>query len=342
MNRKKKTGVFASAVKQAAVTPKPSANTAAPPTRNLLQDRLDSIAKHAASPKVVANQYLTDPENCVLWSGHNRLWDHLNEDNCADLIASFKAVGRQQVAAIARRRLGETPEFEVIAGARRLWVVSYLRERGHPDLKFLVQVKDDLTDDVAAFKAMEAENRGRSNLSAYEQGLSYQRMLAELFEGNQTRLAEAVGRDKATISRYLQVAELPREVVTAFTPINSLTFKGGGKLYALWRGANEAKRKRIIAEAEAITSEQRDARAAGKPSIPAALVMKRLVESGDRRNARTGIPVEVFGPAQKPHLEVKSLNQRAVLISIPMSSDATDEQLLEHFRNVLSKYRKPG
>ena len=98
-----------------------------------------------------------DPKVCRLWAHHNREYSLLSEDRCDDLIAGFRAQGRQQRAAIVRSLSGDDRvgsdgiqyDFEIISGARRHWTVSWLRSRdetnkeGDPFL-FLVQVRDDL------------------------------------------------------------------------------------------------------------------------------------------------------------------------------------------------------
>jgi hypothetical protein len=51
---------------------------------------------------------LVDPAQCRMWEGHNRDYQALDETARADLIASFKAQWRREVAAGALVLIGRT------------------------------------------------------------------------------------------------------------------------------------------------------------------------------------------------------------------------------------------
>lgn len=306
---------------------------------NLLSSRMDNLADAQSRRQVPSNQFAVDPEDCVIWGKHNRLYDRLDERNCAELIAAFKAYGGQHTPAVVRRTQSKTgPRYEVVAGARRHWVVNYLRSSGFPEMKYLVEVKDDIEDDVAAFKEMDTENRGRSDLSPYEQGASYKRMLAELFNGVQSELARVVGLDKGTISRYLRVAEVPTQILNAYAELKDLSMNHGPKLVVLLEQSDK-NRARMMEEAAQLAEEQREAKHNGKSLIAGATVFKRLVESVDRRTKTKG-PVESFGPKANPHLEIRSKNRDGMNIFVPHRRGATEDQLLEHFKKALQSHHQ--
>lgn len=332
---KKRSGLF-SAAAHTAQTTKPAEAVSA---NNLVDHRFDYLGNLDSRRTVNASQFEVDPEDCVIWEKHNRIYDRLDETNCADLIAAFKAVGRQQMPALVRALPGKKRQtLEVIAGVRRLWVVRYLRINGYPEMKYLVEVRDELNDDLSAFKVMEAENRGRNDLSPYEQGLSYKRMLDELFSGNQTALANAVGRDKSTISRYLQISELPREVVDSFTELRDLSVKHGPKLWQAFN-ASEANRARMLEEAADIRDLQHRAREEGKPGLGGAVVLKRLMDSVKRRGGHRG-PLQTFGPTDKPHLEVTSKSREGFTVFIPHARGASTPDLLGYFEAAIGQFHR--
>ena len=69
------------------------------------------------------------------------------------------------------------------------------------------------------------ENRGRSNLSAWEQGVSYLRALKEGLFPSARRLAEQIGLDHSNVAKALRVAELPQEIIGAFRSPIEIQFR---------------------------------------------------------------------------------------------------------------------
>ena len=336
MTRKKRAGLFSSAAHEAQTAEPSEARSSS----NLFENRMGALADVQSRRSVASTQFEVEPDDCVIWEKHNRIYERLDEANCTDLIAAFKAVGRQQHPALVRRVRGRKRQtFEVIAGVRRLWVVRHLRNNGYPDLKYLVEVRDELSDDVAAFKAMETENRGRNDLSPYEQGLSYKRMLAEAFDGNQTALASAVGRDKSTVSRYLQLAEVPGYIVEAYRELADLSLVHGAKLLQVFK-ASDRNRDRMLEEAAAIQQIQKEAREQGKPGLGGGAVFKRLIESVERRGGRRG-PLQRFGPQDKPHLEVTNKSREGFTVFVPHARGATSEDLLGYFEEAIKAFHSP-
>jgi ParB family chromosome partitioning protein len=122
------------------------------------------------------------------------------------------ADARGNVQPIKVRPLQEAgPEgvrYEIVFGHRRHRACM---ELGLP----VLAVVQDLGD-RDLFTEMDRENRGRKNLSAYEQGVMYRRALEEGLFPSLRMLAAAVGADAGNVSRAIRVAELPQEVLAAF------------------------------------------------------------------------------------------------------------------------------
>jgi ParB family chromosome partitioning protein len=105
-------------------------------------------------------QLLLDPARVRIWPGNARTYAHLSEENCRELIDSIVAEGGQKVPAVVRRVDGDPDhDFEVIAGTRRHWSISWLRSHSYPDMMFVAQVAQ--LDDEAAFRLADLENRAR-------------------------------------------------------------------------------------------------------------------------------------------------------------------------------------
>ena len=109
---------------------------------------------------------------------------------------------------------GQTPNYEIVFGHRRHQACLELGLR-------VSAIVDDNMDDKALFEAMDRENRGRKNLSAWEQGRMYEAAITKGLYPSLRRLAESLGVNLSDASRAQQLAKLPKEVVNAFaTPLD--------------------------------------------------------------------------------------------------------------------------
>ena len=109
---------------------------------------------------------------------------------------------------------GQTPIHEIVFGHRRHQACL---ELGLPVNAVLVEDMDDR----ALFEAMDRENRGRKNLSAWEQGRMYDEAIRQGLYPSLRRLSDSLGVNLSDASRSVQLARLPPEVVAAFgTPLD--------------------------------------------------------------------------------------------------------------------------
>ena len=251
----------------------PAGGPRLPPRTGLLTGRENRLSELAAGHSVTRVQELVDPARCRIWEGHNRDYAALDETNCADLIESFKAEGRQNFPAIVRRIEGD-PEhsFEVICGARRHWTVCWMRAHHQPDFKFLIEPRE-LTDEEA-FRIADLENRSRRDLSDYERARDYARAVERYYGGSQQRMAERLEVGKSWLSRYLDLARLPGEVVAAFASPHAIGISHAAVLAPMLRTDNQADRMR--AEARRVTADQAQMSARGETPLSPAAVMQRL------------------------------------------------------------------
>ena len=241
-----------------------------PPRTGVLGSRENRLAELSEGGIATRVHELVDPAICKLWEGHNRDYAALSEDGCADLIASLKGQGRQEVPAIVRRVTGDPKHrFEVICGARRHWSVTWLRGHDYPTFGFLVEPRE-LTDEEA-FRLADLENRSRQDLSDYERARDYERAIARYYDGNQQRMADRLEVTKSWMSRYLELARLPQEVVACFPSPHVIGISHAARLAPLL--ANPRSRTKVLAEAAALV---REIAAAGSGHAPAK-VMTRLV-----------------------------------------------------------------
>ena len=121
-----------------------------------------------------------------------------NETELAELEASLRATGLLQPITIRAKTGGG---WELVAGERRLRAATRL---GWTEIPALVRDFDDRAMLTLAL----VENLQRADLNALEEAEGYQRLLTE-FELTQQQVADAVGKDRSTITNLLRVLTLP-------------------------------------------------------------------------------------------------------------------------------------
>lgn len=160
---------------------------------------------------------------------------------------------------------GSTPEagvaFELIYGHRR--------HRACAELGIPVLATVEEASDVSLFEQMERENRGRKNLSAWEQGTMYRRALDDGLYSSLRRLAEGLGVDVSLVSKSVSLARLPEAVVAAFPSPLDIQFRWAAPLAESLQKDPEG----TLNRAKAINGES------GAPG--AAAVFNRLVKAED-------------------------------------------------------------
>jgi len=155
-----------------------------------------------------------DPNRIRLWSGHNREYAHLSEQRCRDLIDGFKRAGQQFPAIVRKVQDHDAFDYEIICGARRHWTATHL------GIDLLVEERK--LSDKDAFLLQDIENRDREDISDYERACDYAKALPIYFDGKMTAMAEQLQINKGNFSRFLALAELPKEIVDAYADIREL------------------------------------------------------------------------------------------------------------------------
>ncbi len=121
---------------------------------------------------------------------------------------------------------GSTPPtdatYELIFGHRR--------HRACLDVGVPVLASIEEASDVSLFEQMERENRGRKNLSAWEQGTMYRKALDDGLYSSLRRLAESLGVDVSLVSKSVSLARLPEPVVAAFQSPLDIQFRWAAPL----------------------------------------------------------------------------------------------------------------
>ena len=123
------------------------------------------------------------------------------ESELAELEVSIRSNGLLQPVTVRPREGGG---WELVTGERRLRAVTRL---GWPEIPAIVRAFDDRAMLTLAL----VENLQRADLNALEEAEGYQRLIEE-FELTQQQVADAVGKDRTTITNLLRVLTLPLQV----------------------------------------------------------------------------------------------------------------------------------
>ena len=324
----------------------PPAPPPAPPpaTRERLRGttllgRESALARVASGEVRQVTQLLLDPARVRIWPGNARSYAHLSEESCRELIDSIVAEGGQKVPAVVRRVEGDPAhDYEVIAGTRRHWSISWLRAHSYPDMMFVAQVA--ALDDEAAFRLADLENRARKDVSDLERARNYAAALKSHYGNHLTRMAERLKLSKGWLSKMLKVAALPEAVVQAFASPADVQLKPG---YALAQALDDkAAAPAILAKARALTRDQKSRRDNGLAQWNAAEVVRQLLEA----------PRAAAGPAAerwtwttnhgRPALTIQSANRQGVTIRLHAGSGASHDDLAAALRQALDHLETEG
>lgn len=300
---------------------------------NVLTGRSNRLADLASGAVVNRTHELVDPARCRMWAGHNREYSLLNEERCEDLIESIKSQGRQEMPAIVRRVQGEPAfDFEVICGARRHWTISWLRAHNYPDYKFLVDIRE--MGDEEAFRLADIENRARDDLTDLERARDYLRALGSYYDGRQKTMAERLKVSESWLTRYLDLARLPEELMVAFKNPQELGIRNAIALKALLKP--DDRRARAFAEAQRLGETQDFSQNA----LPVLDVIKALGLATDPPK-RSGFPKKsgmvhtLSNDGGKPVLRIEGADRKGVRLTLLHKSGGSREDAEKALREVL-------
>lgn len=329
--------------------------------RNRFLRRSSALAERASGAVVEKTLRWVDPARCRMWARHNRRYDLLDERSCADLIEGIRAQGGQEFPAIVRplprpdgggeadRSDHEGPEhdWEVICGARRHWTISWLRANGYPRFRFLIEVRE-LTDEEA-FRLADIENRDRRDISDYERAVDYAEACRFYYGGHQGRMAARLEVSNAWLSRYLDLARLPVEIVRAYASPNELREFHARRLKPLL--ADESARARVLEAARALVETQgarrEERRAGGASPLPGATVLARLLAAG--RADGSGTPAPGLAPPEPRRLRgadgkvvMEAAPRRGGGLALTLAPGAARADLEQAFAKLLDAHAPDG
>jgi ParB family chromosome partitioning protein len=182
------------------------------------------------------------------------------EDELSELKNSLQASGLLQPITVRAR---SAREYELVAGERRLRAASAL---GWTEIPALIRDFDD----QAMLTLALVENLQRANLNPLEEAEGYRRLVNE-FKLTQQDVADAVGKDRTTITNLLRVLSLPAAVLKMLQAGHISTGHARALLVLKEERAQAELAKEIVAKQLSVREAERRAREFGNaPSAPSA------------------------------------------------------------------------
>jgi len=267
-----------------------------------------------SSPRVVE----VNPYRCRVWALHDRISDYISEESCRAEIDSVARDG-QLIPALGRCLPGD-PDYdvEIICGVRRLFVAQHLNRPLKVELRHMSERE--------AIIAMDQENRHRKDISPYERGLGYARLLRSGHFSSQDDIVRALKISASQVSRLLKLAQLPSVLLNAFASPLEIREGWGLDLLKAW---HDPKKKPLLAQRARALAEQTP-----RPG-PNAVYSYLTATSGEARRARrSSRGIVVMGGHGAPLFRIKyQLNA----VSLILPSAAVSESCIERIRLAVSE-----
>jgi ParB family transcriptional regulator, chromosome partitioning protein len=286
--------------------------TPALPKGSVLASRQKSMAKLGQNVEFEQHEWI-EPSLCKPSPENSRVYDDLTYADCEELIESIKSEGRQRIPAIVRKTDDPDHPYEIVAGMRRHFAISWLRANHFPEYRYLINVQE--LDDEAAFRLSDLENRARSDISDYERGQGYRAALEKHYGGSISTMADRLNIASMTLRRYVDLTQLDQRIVAAFGGRRFVTTTIARDVKPLTGKGHEAE-QRLLAEAEIVGSEQQ-ARAEGRVErLATQEVLKRLRSAVEARKSSGSavVAIEVAGEAGDTLFSYIRPNRRAGLV----------------------------
>jgi ParB family chromosome partitioning protein len=206
----------------------PAARTLSPPTklgREMLEGagqtiarQKDAIARLEAERGAGLVLLRLDPKTIALTEFKNRheLGLSASDPSFKALKDSIAAHGQDTPVRVRPAPPGSPAAYELVEGHRRHAACLALDAESDGGFLILARLDAAAKDTKNLVLKMYRENAERQDLSPYEYGRMFHSWLEAKVFRRQGELAVAIGLSDGSVSNYLQVADLPAEVLAAF------------------------------------------------------------------------------------------------------------------------------
>lgn len=267
-----------------------------------------------------------DPQRIRIGDMPNRSPEAFTGETFKSLCQSMVALGGNtqpiQVRLLAPTEMSHTAgaSYELVSGERRL------RAAVANGQQILAMVFEGPLNSGAELLTI-TENLSREDLTPYEWGRQLMHVTKQKPGYSMSRLAQLSGRDKSMVSRAMELASLPTQIVDAFTSVRDLRYADAKPLLA----AYEKDRDNVLVEADLIKHEAEN--------LKGPEVVKRLVAaaSGAVAQCNTPEPIAIkFENRVVGELSTTKNGGSQILINIEIS-DQQRMALVEHLEHFVSR-----
>ena len=149
-----------------------------------------------------------DPQRVIASKWANRHQASFEDADFGALKEEIQQAGGNVQPIKVRPVADDEGSFEIVFGHRR--------HRACLELGLAVNAMVEDMSETQLFEQMERENRGRKNLSAWEQGCMYRQAIDGGLYPSLRKLSESLGIDLSMVSKSIALARLPAPVIAAF------------------------------------------------------------------------------------------------------------------------------
>jgi len=166
----------------------------------------------------------------------------------------------------------------------------------------------------------------------------------EVYYGGKARLmAERMEVQESWLSRFLELAKLPIQVVEAYGDIEHLKERHARALKPLI--ADDKTRPLVMAEAKRLAAEQARRRDAGEAVLDGAKVLDSLKTAAvsTRKRSPSASAVELIkSPSGARLFSLTTKGPKKAVLELALGSEATNADFQAAFESVLTRLRTPG
>lgn len=211
---------------------------------------------------------------------------------------------------------GKGTKYEIVFGHRR--------HRACLEENLPVKALIEDVDDQRLFVQMERENRGRRNLSPWEQGCTYNLALQKNLYPSLRELARAINVDASVISKSITVAQLPSVIVEAFPSPLDIQFRWAKPL----RESLQLDPDGVVARAKKIKMSHKD------KNSSAAEVFSKLINL-ERKSVATTASNEIHNQGKRVG-EISIDSEGGVLLKL--NANAISRERFDAFKSAVEEF----
>lgn len=269
-----------------------------------------------------AQGYLMNPDDIHLSRYANRHEMSFLSQDFKDLCAEIQSTGGNvQPIGVVKQENGR---MELVFGHRRRRACKKLGLKVR-----VIEIPGPIAPAVL-MKYMHAENAARTDLTVFEQGCWYHEALQDKVYPTAAELAQDFGITEAWVSKALQVARLPEDVIRAFPNPLEITSKMGEELAKALKADEDAVLYRAL--------ELQEPREDGKPYSAQEVFLRLLYEGGVTR-AEKPRPMKLADKA-KPYGKINRDAKGRIQMVLAEDFNRDEMKKIEAFVQELAKGKK--